>query len=124
MQSQIIGPFYLPTIGVPSLASTMEIDGNDHRTRWFEVDASRRGAEYFDKHYGSGADGYFYKSEKHFDVASFESGVFSPYINPRTGTAYNKKGFSISEPIQSIWDYAFPVILKQEIPTFILQIFK
>ena len=123
MQSQIIGPFYLPTIGVPSLASTMEIDGNDHRTRWFEVDASRRGAEYFDKHYGSGSDGYFYKSEEHFDVASFESGEHSPYKNPRTGTRYNK-GFPISKSIQSFWDYAFPVILKQEIPTFILQIFK
>lgn len=124
MQSQIIGLFFLPTIGAPSLASAMGIGGDDHHSRWFEVDASRRGAEYFDKRYGSGADGYVRKNENYFDLESFIKGKGSPYINPRTGSTDHKKIFSISNPKNCFWDYFFPVILYQEFPTLLLQIIK
>ncbi len=123
MQSQIIGPFFLPTIGVPSLASTMDIGGSDHSSRWFEVDASRRGAEYFDKRYGTGASGYKTGDPNYFDVYSFINN-YSPYINPRTGSTDHKKQFPISSPRHSFWDYYFPLTLKQEFPTLLLQIIK
>lgn len=122
IQSQIIGPAFLPTIGVPSLASTMGIGGSDHLRRWFEVDASRRGAEYFDKRYGTGANGYVYKDPNYFDVASFSSNYYSPYNNPRTGSTCQRNIFPISNPSQVFWDYFFPVIQFQEFPTLLLQI--
>lgn len=122
IQSQIIGPAFLPTIGVPSLASSIGIGGRDHLRRWFEVDASRRGAEYFDKRYGTGANGYVYKDPNYFDVASFSSNYYSPYNNPRTGSTYQRNIFPISNPSQVFWDYFFPVIQFQEFPTLLLQI--
>ena len=124
IQSQIIGPAFLPTIGVPSLASSIGIGGSDHLRRWFEVDASRRGAEYFDKRYGSGAPGYVPKDPNYFDISSFMNGGNSPYINPRTGTSYYMKGFPVTNPIQSFWDYFFPAIQFQGLPTLLLQLNK
>ena len=56
--------------------------------RWFEIDASKRGARYFDKKYGSGAKGYKKGSEDYFDMDSFVNGGETPYVNPRTGLDY------------------------------------
>jgi hypothetical protein len=62
-------------------------DSPRHHDRWFEADASYKGAAYFDKYYGSGKDGYVAGSLDYFDRESFINGSIknSPYINPRTG---------------------------------------
>jgi hypothetical protein len=89
IQSQQWGQFYLPAIGIPSIQSAT-IQGYKstaprHHDRWFEADASYKGMKYFDKHYGSGRDGYVQGSADYFDRASFYSARPSPYINPQDG---------------------------------------
>jgi hypothetical protein len=92
IQSQQHGPAYLLTVGIPSLQSAI-LQTNDpntprHHDRWFEADASYKAVAYFDKHYGSGKDGYTYRNPDYFDRESFITGGGwrgSPYINPRTG---------------------------------------
>ena len=65
--------------------------------RWFEVNASKLGAEHFDKKYGSGAPGYTERNENFFDKESFwNPAITIPYQNPRD-KEYNKK-FPISNP--------------------------
>lgn len=96
IQSQELGINYLFAVGIPSLQSAILQTDNPnsprHNTRWFEVDANRKAAEYFDKYYGSGRDDYEPNSERFFDKNSFEKGSKSPYINPRTGVK-NKKTY-------------------------------
>jgi hypothetical protein len=89
-QSQRWGLFYLPLIAIPSLESaSLDNDGGwidigDHRSRWFDAQASRYAADYFEEHYGSGADGYTLGSANYFDRNSFvNKGARSPYMNPR-----------------------------------------
>ena len=88
IQSQWHGPAYLFSVAIPSGLSAL-IDQRSHtyyhRTRWFEADASYKGAEYFDKYYGSGKDGYIAGSPDFFDRYSFAYDNHTPYINPRTG---------------------------------------
>ena len=88
IQSQQHGPLFLMTVGVPSLQSAiLQTDNPDsprHRNRWFEADASYKGAEYFDKYYGSGNEDYKEDSEVFFDINSFKTGKESLYTNPRT----------------------------------------
>jgi len=119
MQSQIIGSSYLLTIGVPSLLSAMKKDGRDHRSRWFEVDASRRGAKHFDKKYGSGAAGYIPNNSNYFDIYSFYTNKTSPYSNAR-GTQ-NGSSFPISNSKNNIWDYIIPIYTYQLIPSFVIK---
>ena len=98
IQSQRMGPFYFQIVAIPSLLSaafTSKWAGMDHDFRWFEIDASRCGARYFDKKYGSGATGYKKGSPNYFDRESFETNQkdgcgISPYINPRTGKTTQK----------------------------------
>ena len=80
LQGLTWGPFFLPVIALPSLASA-----------WFEVDASRRGMEYFDMKYGphSGRPGT--TSADFFDKESFSEGSPSAYINLRTGRFNSSK---------------------------------
>ena len=96
IQSQLFGPSYLPIIGIPSFLSNTHLLGNSHSTRWFEVDANKRGANHFDKKYGRGKDGYIYKDENYFDRDSFENYVISPYVNPRTGTTNQVESYNTS----------------------------
>lgn len=88
IQSQQHGPLFLMTVGVPSLQSAILQTDNPnsprHRNRWFEADASYKGAEYFDKYYGSGNEDYKEDSEDFFDINSFKTGKESLYTNPRT----------------------------------------
>lgn len=57
-----------------------------HETRWYEAQESSLGGKYFDKHYGSGADGYIPSNVNFFDLSSFKhENILSPYINPRNG---------------------------------------
>lgn len=87
------------TVGIPSLQSaTMQTDNPSaprHDVRWFEADASYKGADYFDKFYGRGKEGYVTDSPIFFDKDSFVAGNYSSYINPRTGR-YNGSGNPIS----------------------------
>ena len=93
LQGLTWGPFFLPVIALPSLASAAGIvtGGVRHDKRWFEVDASRRGMEYFDMKYGphSGRPGT--TSADFFDKESFSEGSPSAYINPRTGRFNSSK---------------------------------
>lgn len=110
VQSQWFGPLFVPVIATTSLASTLEVGGEDHRTRWFEVHASRMGAKYFDKHYGSGADGYVQNSVDYFDYESFSRGGFSPYNNPRFGTRSQGSAHPTSGARFSWWDIGVPLL--------------
>jgi len=104
IQSQQYGPSYLLAIGLPSLQSAIMQTNNanapQHNVRWFEADASYKGADYFDKYYGSQVAGYVAGDPNYFDRNSFIAGnssqVNSPYINPRTGK-YNKTDNPISD---------------------------
>jgi hypothetical protein len=44
LQSKILGPLYLPVIGIPSLVSAAFFSSS-HFQRWFEKDATRRGKQ-------------------------------------------------------------------------------
>ena len=81
IDSQYFGAFYLPIVATTSLASTQKIGGSDHSTRWFEVQASKMGAEHFDRLYGSGAKGY--KKGNPIDGARFTGwDVAVPILTP------------------------------------------
>ena len=90
VQSQQHGPLYLFSVAIPSGLSALihnKTHGSiNHRNRWFEADASYKGAEYFDKYYGSGKEGYVAGSPDYFDKYSFSNTAPSPYINPRTNS--------------------------------------
>ena len=94
IQSQQHGPVYLLTVGVPSLQSAiLQTDNPDsprHRNRWFEADASYKGAEYFDKYYGSEREDYDEDSEYFFNINSFKTGKYTHYVNPRTNNHYER----------------------------------
>ena len=82
---------FMPVIGIPSFTSTLGLRSGNHNDRWFEVDASNKGASYFDKHYGKKS--YAYNEEykltggnvdpyKYFSKDTF-SGFKTEYANPR-----------------------------------------
>ena len=87
LQGLTWGPFYLPVIALPSLASAAGIatGGVDHDDRWFEVDASRRGMRYFNAEYGLWKRRPDQSKDQFFDKESFSEWSPSAYINPRTG---------------------------------------
>lgn len=111
IQSQRWGVFYMPAIAIPSVASaafTSKWSGMKHKERWFEVNASKLGAEYFDEKYGSGAKGYKKGDENYFDVQSFQNaGISSPYSNPRNGTRNRNSFYPTSGTHLVIWDFIF-----------------
>lgn len=53
LQSMLIGPLYLTSVGIPSfIGSTIEgVAGHQHNTEWYEVQASRMAYDYFDKYH-------------------------------------------------------------------------
>ena len=95
LQSQELGFFYLFQVGIPSLQSaivdTQKNNAPRHGNRWFETDANKRAADYFDQYYGSGCDNYQPESADFFNIESFRNGKETVYINPRTGKNFNKK---------------------------------
>ena len=115
LQSLDFGPFYIPFIGIPSLVSASGITELDHNLHWYEVDASRRGARYFDKKYGRGKEGYTYKNPDYFDIFSFENGGYSPYINPGNNSSYQNSG----NPLYGTRFNIFDLISIIVIPTII-----
>ena len=89
----------------------MGIGGDDHSTRWFEVQASKMGAEHFDSLYGSGAKGYKKGSSDFFDKESFIKGGKSPYINPRFGDRSQGSPNPITGARFTGWDIAVPILV-------------
>ncbi|MFC3974841.1 hypothetical protein ACFOUP_00490 [Belliella kenyensis] len=101
LQSQRMGPLYLPFVALPSVTDFYLVDKlfkvNLHSTRWNEANASKLAANYFDGKFGTGASGYFSGSENHFDRNSFVNDrTSSPYRNPRN-EGFNTRG----NPIKS-----------------------
>lgn len=102
---------YIGVVAVPSALNVNGILPGDHAYRWYEVDASRRAAHYFDKKYGRGSKNYdSNKPEDFFDIETFVNGVMghsdenAKYINPRWGTTYQGSGNPISGGGVSIWE--------------------
>jgi len=118
IQSQWFGPFYLPVIGATSLASAAGLGGDDHRSRWFEVNASHRGSLHFDKFYGKYAEGYEKDSPDYFDIDKFVSGESTSYINPRYGRRYQGAPHPVSDARFSKWDVIIPLLTLSAIYFF------
>lgn len=114
IQSQRMGVFYFPVVAVPSLLSASGITGTKHDYHWYEIDASKKGADYFDKHYGSGAEGYVKGSPNYFDRDSYENIYYkyplSPYINPRTNSYYQDHNYPTSGTQLNIFDLSGTII--------------
>ena len=116
IQSQHFGPLYFQVVAIPSLLSaccTSSLSGVEHKSRWFEKDASGLGANYFDRHYGKGAKGYDPNSPNFFDVNSFWNEYTTKYKNPRlknsgpvNGLYRQDKRFS-SKTKLLVWDFIF-----------------
>jgi RHS repeat-associated protein len=95
LQSQRVGLFYMSTVAFPSLTDSW-IFPNRHDFRWYEAQASRLSADYFDEQFGSGQPGFVAGDPNFFDINSFVSGIGSPYQNPRN-FGFNRA----TNPIQS-----------------------
>ena len=121
LQSQELGIKYLYMVCLPSLQSAIiDTDKNNapnHDNRWFETDANRRSAEYFDKYYGSGRDDYDSNSSDFFDINSFRYGTESKYLNPRKGE-YNHKKYSF-EPTSHWTDICVTIPFLGMLPYFL-----
>ena len=108
IQSQKLGPYFMIAIGVPSLISATNIlqsfGAPKHYERWFEVNASKLGAEYFDNHYGTGAAGHQPNDENYFDIESFRNNKQTRYTNDRSYRNFNSH-FLLSHPKVCFWDF-------------------
>lgn len=108
IQSQRVGPYFLPLIGITSAASSeLKVGGRPHGTRWFEVNASKLGGNYFDKKYGRGASNYQEDSPDFFDINVFKKGGITRYINPRTNN-YKQGAHPTSNARHTWWDFFIP----------------
>ena len=107
MQSQLFGPFYIGLVAIPSALNANGLLPGKHEYRWYEVDASRRAAHYFDKKYGKGNKNCdSNKPEDFFDIDTFVNGSTNDtgkYINPRTGKK-RQSGNPIVGGEVSIWE--------------------
>ena len=74
--------------------------------RWFEVNSSKRGAEHFDKKYGSGAPGYDPNTNRpnYFNKEIFYIGGWTSYTNPQTGS-HEQEPHPIDNKHISFWDF-------------------
>ena len=120
IQSQWFGPLYIPIVAVSSVASVAGLGGDDHGSRWFEVQASRMGGKYFDERYGSGASGYVQGSRDYFDYDAFGRGGLTAYTNERRNSRDQGRGHQTSGARFSVWDIIAPVF---PIPTLTLSLF-
>lgn len=111
-QSLVYGFAYLPVIGLPSALSNLGIGSTSddkQLRRWFEIDASKRGARHFDKYYGRGREGYTPNDPNYFDLQSFVTGNSSPYFNPRTNKDTDNAPNPISNQRNNWTDVAIPL---------------
>ena len=114
------GATYIPIIACTSLTSAFaaRLGYGNHTSRWFEIDASNKGARYFDRHYGKGsaryqnavASGQQIDQEEFFERNAFETDKSSSYINPRDGKL-NSRAFPTSLSLGSfqLWDFVVPL---------------
>lgn len=109
IQSSYFGSLYLPIVGTTSITSAAKLGGDNHRTRWFEVHASRLGGKYFDKRYGSGKKGYVDESADYFNYDVFKNGGETKYKNLRTDS-YKQKEHPTTGASVKFWDFAVPVL--------------
>ena len=131
IQSQILGDFYIPIVALPSLGSAIGLGKPEHKSRWFEVWASRLGAYHFENRYGIGSE--YYKQMKgsypernvdFFDLNVFTNRRFHSYFNPRTGEYRQDKNFPIHGSRKSFWDYILPLhpeIILSYFPYYLLK---
>ena len=105
IQSQQWGVFYFPAISIPSFFSAAGISSINHDKRWFEVNANKLGAKYFDKHYGRGVKGYDADSPNYFDVKSFWNGHKTLYTNPRRNDHQQLMTSPHTKQTYTIWDF-------------------
>ena len=113
IQSQQLGPFFMCTVGIPSLLSASfisSVSGINHRLRWFETNASRQGANHFAKKYGPGSNHLKKFDGKYFDINFFTSGNMTNqenrYTNPRPYN-HGQSYFPISGAKSTFWDFVF-----------------
>lgn len=108
IQTQRMGMFMFPVVAIPSLFSAAHITSEvgEHQYRWFEQDASATAAHYFDRHYGSGVEGYSEKSSDYFQLKVFLGFIrnFKNYINPRNKDGYQDQFYKLKDPTIKIWD--------------------
>jgi RHS repeat-associated protein len=52
LQSRLVGPLYIPSVGVPSLIGSglQRLGIHDHSREWYETQANRMALRYFEKH--------------------------------------------------------------------------
>lgn len=110
IQTQRMGVFMFPVVAIPSLFSAAGITSGEgeHLLRWFEQDASATAAHYFDRHYGSGVEGYKDYSEKYFHMDVFfygTKGRYRYYTNPRTHDGFQDHDYKLVNPMISFWDF-------------------
>ncbi len=108
IQSQRFGPFYLKVVGVSSLLSaafTSSWGGTIHLKRWFEVNASKLGAKYFEKRYGGTDEERRKNPSQYFDINAFRLGGFSHYTNPRLKEQSQDGRYPTSGENIIFWDF-------------------
>ena len=93
LQSQVLGPLYLPSVALPSLLDSWT-EPELHGTRWYEADASRRAANWFDERFGGVAG-----SADFFDRNAFITGQRTAYRNPRPPFGNNQGGGNPISPV-------------------------
>ncbi|MGM9713244.1 MAG: hypothetical protein ACI3Y5_03880 [Prevotella sp.] len=108
LQSLVMGPLFFPVVALPSLLSawfTSRLCGMRHEERWFEADASRRGARHFllgARHGTAGGDG---GQEPRLELRAFRRGGVTPYLNPRLGLRRQDKMFPTKACGVVVWDF-------------------
>jgi RHS repeat-associated protein len=88
LQSKRLGPLYLNFVAFPSVTDFYLGGLERHDTRWYEVQASRLAADYFQEEFGGvDASGNPISGDPNlFDRNAFiNDGVRSRYVNPRNG---------------------------------------
>lgn len=91
IQSQRMGPAYFSVVAIPSLLSawfTSDLVGMKHDYRWFEINASKLAARYFNREYGPNSSHTGEEGFVPFNVSAFSNGGNPGYINPRDNNSY------------------------------------
>ena len=83
-------------------------DYSPHRKRWYEVNASSRGASHFRRHYGPPSDNRAFNPANYFDIEVFKGYKKAEYTNPRTEKPDNDGGKNEGYPVTSDQPYFLP----------------
>lgn len=108
LQSLAMGPLFFPIVAIPSLLSAMgtsRLCGMRHEERWFEADASRRGAHHFLLTGRRQKTTGMAENDGWLQLKAYRRGGPTPYVNPRTGLRWQDKMFTTSAQRVVIWDF-------------------